>query len=84
MNPALAGVALAVIIGGVVAGSTRHARTAAVPFRSVLADAAVGDVLMLRSVEVGMTRTDSTGKRNSAATSWRIFVFRPWPISVPP
>src|SRR4051812_18159485 len=33
-----------------------HARTAAVPFKSVLADAAVGEVLWFFSVEVGITR----------------------------
>ena len=54
------------------------------PLRSVPADAAVGDVLLFFSVDVGMTRTRSSGKPNSSATSWRIFVFRPWPISVPP
>ena len=48
-----------------------QARTAAVPFRSVLAEAAVGEVLLFFSVEVGITRTLSTGKPNWSATSCR-------------
>ena len=49
------------------AGPSRSAaaRRAAVPFKSVLADAAVGEVLLFFSVEAGMTRTDSSGKANS-------------------
>ena len=35
-----------------------QARRAAVPFKSVLAEAAVGEVLLFFSVEVGMTRTE--------------------------
>ena len=54
------------------------------PLRSVLAEAAVGEVLLFFSVEVGMTWTASTGSANWSATSWRILVFSPCPISVPP
>ena len=61
-----------------------QARRAAVPFKSVLADAAVGEVLLFFSVEAGMTRTASSGKANSSATIWRILVLSPCPISVPP
>ena len=64
--------------------SASQARTAAVPFRSVLAEAAVGEVLLFFSVEVGMTTTASGGSANVSATSWRILVFNPCPISVPP
>ena len=49
-----------------------------------MAEAAVGDVLLFFSVEVGITRTASAGRANWSATSWRILVFSPWPISVPP
>lgn len=60
------------------------ARNAAVPFKSVLADAAVGDVLLFFSVDVGITRTVSRGTASSSATTWRILVLSPCPISVPP
>ncbi len=61
-----------------------QARSAAVPFRSVLAEAAVGEVLGIFSVEVGITRTPSIGIANASATIWPILVLSPWPISVPP
>ena len=64
--------------------SVSQARSAAVPFRSVLAEAAVGEVLLFFSVEVGITRTASIGSANASATIWRILVLSPWPISVPP
>ncbi len=47
-------------------------------------EAAVGEVLLFFSVRVGISRTRSGSRPNSSATSWRIFVFTPWPISVPP
>jgi hypothetical protein len=47
-------------------------------------DAAVADVLLFFSVDVGITCTRSSGTRSSSATSWRIFVFTPCPISVAP
>ena len=50
----------------------------------MLAEAAVGEVLLFFSVEVGITRTASSGSANSSATIWRILVLSPWPISVPP
>ena len=42
-----------------------QARSAAVPFKSVLAEAAVGEVLLFFSVDVGMTRTASSGSANA-------------------
>jgi hypothetical protein len=41
-----------------------QARTAAVPLRSVEAEAAVGEVLLFFSVEVGITNTAPSGKPN--------------------
>ena len=41
-----------------------HAFTAAKPLRSVLAEAAVGEVLLFFSVEVVITRTASAGSAN--------------------
>ena len=46
--------------------------------------AAVGDVLLFFSVDVVINKTAAASIPNSSATSWRIFVFSPWPISVPP
>src|SRR5215470_13882006 len=60
------------------------ALTAALPFRSVALEAAVAEVLLFFSVEVGMTIMLSTSMANSSATSWRMFVFTPCPISVAP
>ena len=50
----------------------------------MLAEAAVGDVLLFFSVLVGMTITRSESRPNSSATSCRSFTFTPWPISVAP
>ena len=50
-----------------------QARSAAVPFRSVLAEAAVGEVLLFFSVEAGITRTASIGiatHRRRSGGSW--------------
>lgn len=52
--------------------SASQARRAAVPFRSVLAEAAVGEVLGIFSVEAGITRTVSIGTANASATIWAI------------
>jgi hypothetical protein len=57
--------------------SCAQASATAAPFRSVLADAAVAEVLGTLSVRVGMTRTRLSAKpRQSAAICW-IFVNRP-------
>lgn len=62
----------------------RQASTAALPFKSVAADAAVADVLLFFSVDVAMTITHSGSMENSEATSWRMLLLTPCPISVAP
>jgi len=62
----------------------RQASTAALPLRSAPLDAAVAEVLLFFSVDVIMTMTSLASMANSSATSWRILVFTPCPISVAP
>ena len=44
----------------------------------------MAEALLLFSVEVGITRTHSGSIASSSATTCRIFVFTPCPISVAP
>ena len=54
------------------------------PFRSAPADAAVGVLLAILSVRVDEQVTCDGGRPKKSATTPRTFVYRPWPISVPP
>jgi len=66
------------------ARSRRQASAAAAPFKSVPADAAVGEVLLFLSVLVAVTMTPAYGTPSSSATICRTRVLTPWPISVAP
>ena len=54
------------------------------PLRSVPDDAAVAEVFGTSAVFVAPTLTASIPTPNSLAAIWRIFVWSPCPISVPP
>ena len=56
----------------------------AAPFKSVVDDAALADVLGTLEVFVEDICTFSNGNPNVFATSWAIFVCVPCPISIPP
>ncbi len=60
------------------------AASAALPFRSLPVDAAVADVFATFEVSVALTRTRDNGTPSVFATTCATFVFKPWPISVPP
>ncbi|MNF88633.1 hypothetical protein D3C85_1224420 [compost metagenome] len=57
---------------------------AALPFRSVPLEAAVGEVLGTLSVLVAVIWMRPISTWKTSATTWATLVFRPWPISVPP
>ena len=58
--------------------------SAALPFMSLPAEAAVGEVLGTFSVVVAMIRTRSSPRPSSSATTWATFTYSPCPISIPP
>ena len=60
------------------------ALSAAAPFKSVVLEAALAEVLGSFYVFVEEIFTLLNGKPNSFATICAIFVFVPWPISIPP
>jgi hypothetical protein len=62
----------------------RAAASAALPFMSLPAEAAVGEVLGTFSVVVAMMRTRSSPTPSSSATTWATFTYSPCPISIPP
>ena len=62
----------------------RAASRAAMPFRSLPDEAAVGDAFGTLLVSDADTRTLASGTPISCATTCATFVNRPWPISVPP
>jgi len=64
--------------------SLRQASAAALPLRSAPLEAAVAEVLLFFSVDVGMTMTRSGSMENSSATICLILVLTPCPISVAP
>ena len=64
--------------------SVRAAARAAIPFRSLPDDAAVGEALGTLLVSDADTRTAASGTPSSCATTCATLVKRPWPISVPP
>ena len=57
---------------------------AALPFRSVVALAALGDMLAIRVVLVLSTRTRRREMPKVRATTDATLLLMPWPISMPP
>ena len=62
----------------------RAARSAAMPFMSEPAEAAVGAVFGTLSVRVAVHRTRPMPIPNSSATTCATLMYSPCPISVPP
>ena len=62
----------------------RAAACAALPFKSAPDEAAVAEVFGTLLVSVVAVRIALSGRPNSVATTCATFVYRPWPISVPP
>ena len=60
------------------------AMIAALPFRSVVALAALGDMLATRVVLVLSTRTRRSEIPKVRATTAATLLLMPWPISMPP